>query len=271
MYKLIASDLDETLLDDHKQISTKSLDAIHKARELGIKFVPSTGRGFTLVQNVLRDLGLHDAAEEYVISFNGGMITENKQNKVIDFNGLPFDTIHTLFRLGIKKNVGIQVYTKTDVYIYRFNNDERNYLKNLTDSYIELKEPDISFLKDESLVKILFQNTNIPYLQTIRDEVLTFLDIPLSITYSSNRYLEFNQFGVDKGSALLKLANLLNIDRKEIIGIGDNHNDISLISSAGLGICVSNAAPDAKEHADYICQATNNESAIAEVIEKYVL
>ena len=56
MYKLIASDLDETLLDDHKQISTKSLDAIHKARELGIKFVPSTGRGVTLVQNVLLSL-----------------------------------------------------------------------------------------------------------------------------------------------------------------------------------------------------------------------
>jgi len=271
MYKLIASDLDETLLDDHKLVSIKNINAISKARELGVKFVPTTGRGFATIQNILKALELFDAAGEYSISFNGGMITENKHNKVIDFCGLPFETIHTLFQFGIKSDVGIQIYTKTDVYVYRFSYEEKEYLKNLADGCIELNKPDISFLKEEPLVKILFQNTDIPYLQSIEAEISKSIEIPLSITYSSNRYLEFNQVGVNKGSAILKLASLLNIDRQEIIGIGDNYNDISLITASGLGICVDNATAAAKEHADYICQATHNESAIAEVIEKYVL
>lgn len=270
MYKLIASDLDETLLDEHKQISRKNLDAIHKARELGIKFVPTTGRGFAAVQNILKDLGIYDVAGEYTISFNGGMVTENRHNKMIYFKGLPFDTVHALFEFGIKKDVGIQIYTKTDVYVYRFSDQEKEYLKDLADGCIELNEPDISFLKEASFAKVLFQNTNTPYLQSIEDEILRSMDIPLSITYSSNRYLEFNQAGVNKGSAVIKLANSLNIDSNEVLAIGDNNNDIAMISAAGLGACVANATTAAKEKADYICRATHNESAIAEVIKKYI-
>jgi len=271
MYKLIASDLDETLLDDHKQVSIKNINAIRKARELGIKFVPSTGRGYTTIQNVLKALDLFDTANEYTISFNGGMITENFRNNVIDFHGLSFDTIHTLFQFGVKKAVGIQIYTKTNVYAFRFSEEERAYLKSLADACIVFNEPDISFLKEEPLVKILFQNTDRSYLQSIEDELSDLIDIPLAISYSSNRYLEFNQDGVNKGSAVLKLASLLNIDREEVLGIGDNHNDLSLIQEAGLGICVNNAAAAVKEHADYICKANHNESAIAEVIEKFIL
>ena len=87
-YKLIASDMDETLLNDHHEICQRNIDLIKKAKELGVKFVPATGRGFMSIQNDLRLLDLYDQEGEYVISFNGGAISENKDNQVIDFQGL---------------------------------------------------------------------------------------------------------------------------------------------------------------------------------------
>ena len=83
MYKLIASDMDETLLNDHHEICQRNIDLILKAKEKGVKFVPATGRGFMSIQNDLKTLGLYDEADEYVISFNGGALTENKNNRLM--------------------------------------------------------------------------------------------------------------------------------------------------------------------------------------------
>jgi HAD superfamily hydrolase (TIGR01484 family) len=78
MYKIIACDLDETLLGTDRKISEKNKEAILKAKELGVRFVPATGRGYRTVEGNLKELGLYDLENEYVISFNGGAITENR-------------------------------------------------------------------------------------------------------------------------------------------------------------------------------------------------
>ena len=80
MYKLIVCDLDETLLDSEKKICQKNIDAIKKAREMGVKFIPATGRGYTCIDYVLNTLDLYDLEGEYAISTNGAIVTENKTN-----------------------------------------------------------------------------------------------------------------------------------------------------------------------------------------------
>ena len=75
MYKIIACDLDETLLSDDRSISKENIEAIQKAKELGVKFVPATGRGYNTVDGTLKELGLYDLENEYVISYNGGAIS----------------------------------------------------------------------------------------------------------------------------------------------------------------------------------------------------
>ena len=83
-YKLIVSDMDETLLNDNREISENNLKMIKLAKEkYGIKFVPATGRGYASIQNELARLGLHDLPGEYVISYNGAIITENKGNTLL--------------------------------------------------------------------------------------------------------------------------------------------------------------------------------------------
>ncbi|MEF9967918.1 MAG: HAD-IIB family hydrolase, partial [Longicatena sp.] len=79
MYKLIACDLDETLLNDNKEICERNIKAIQKAeREFGVKFIPATGRGYTCIDNVLKTLQVNNKSGEYTISNNGGVISENK-------------------------------------------------------------------------------------------------------------------------------------------------------------------------------------------------
>ena len=93
----------------------------------------------------------------------------------------------------------------------------------------------------------------------------------LDVSYSSNRYIEFNHQGVNKGQGLKKLADILGVDIKETIAVGDNFNDLSMIKVAGLGVGVQNTVEDMKKECDVITKATNNENAVAEVINKYIL
>ena len=90
MYKIIACDLDETLLRRDRKISEKDKQSIAKLKDLGVKFVPASGRNYVSIDAQLKELGTFDAENEYVISFNGGAITENKNHKLLHFDGIPF-------------------------------------------------------------------------------------------------------------------------------------------------------------------------------------
>ena len=85
MYKIIACDLDETLLGSDRTIPERNIRAIRKARDMGLRFVPATGRGYHSVAPTLKDLDLFQKEKEYVISYNGGAITENKDWRLLHF------------------------------------------------------------------------------------------------------------------------------------------------------------------------------------------
>lgn len=91
------------------------------------------------------------------------------------------------------------------------------------------------------------------------------------MSYSSGRYLEFNARGVNKGAGLLKLAAALGVDPADTIAIGDNWNDWPMIRDAALGVAVANAVEDMKPQCQYVCEATCDQNAVAEVINKFVL
>lgn len=269
MYKIIASDLDETLLCDDRSISQENIEAIQKAKDLGVKFVLATGRGFRTVDVTLKTLGLDDKKDEYVISFNGGAITENKGTKLLYFQGISYELANDLYQRGLNYDVCIHVYTKDKVYVYNFVDNEREFLNNRME-VIEIFDDNLEFIKDEDFVKVLYMNQDYSYLKQIEKD-LEHMTQDIDISYSSNRYIEFNHKGVTKGEGLKSLAKLLGVDMKDTIAIGDNFNDLSMIKVAGLGVGVQNTAQDMKHECDYITEATNNESAIAEVIHKFIL
>ena len=126
MYRIMFSDLDETLLVNH-HVPKVNQEAIFKAREKGLKFVPCTGRAFNMIPEILKEIGTYDKAGEYSLCFNGGRIVENKDNKVLHFKGLDFKQAKEIFENARNLDVCVLVFTLDCCYIFHADEDE-NYL-----------------------------------------------------------------------------------------------------------------------------------------------
>lgn len=269
MYRLIACDLDETLLQSwDKKVSQKNRDAIRRAEELGVRFVVTTGRGYETVDGTLEEIGLKGKAGQYVISFNGGAITENAGHRLLHLEGIPFSRAEELFARGLNYDVAIHIYTKDAVYIYNLSEDERQFLAGRMATEL-FDEKNLDFLQGQEIVKCIYSNTDYAYLRKIQAEIADLIG-DMEVSFSSNRYMEFNKKGVSKGNGLRRLAELLGIDMAETIAIGDNYNDLSMIRAAGLGVGVANTVEEMKGECDYITSANCDESAVAEVVERFV-
>ncbi len=271
MYKLIASDMDETLLNDQHKICQRNVELIMKAKEKGVKFVPATGRGFMSIQHDLKTLGLYDEIGEYVISFNGGALTENKDNQLLSFEGLSFEKTKEIFEYGLNCDVCQHIYTKDKVYVFNLSESEAERIKNQKVECIIMEENNMDFLRDEPIAKILYQNTDVPYLMSLEPLMKNIWEGECAVSYSSNRYMEFNKLGVDKGNGLKRLAKILGIDISETIAVGDNYNDMPMLKVAGLSVAAQNAVQDVKDACDITTDADNNMGVIAEIIERFIL
>lgn len=270
-YKLIACDMDETLLNSDHMICQRNIDAIKRAKkEFGIKFVPTTGRGYASLERDLKLLDLYDKEGEYVISFNGGALTENKNNRLLEFNGMTFSKMKEIFEFGLKQDVCIIIYTIDKLYVYNLSESERERIEHEKRKCTIMKENTVDFLEYEPISKILYQNVDMSYLRTLESKMKIITDGFCSVSYSSNRYIEFNSIGVDKGRGLKDLAKILNIDIKETIAVGDNFNDMAMLKVAGLSVAANNAVDDVKKACDYTTNANNNEGVVAELIEKFI-
>ncbi|MBQ1567431.1 MAG: HAD family phosphatase [Erysipelotrichaceae bacterium] len=265
MYRLILTDLDETLLTTDKHVSPADIQTISKLKDT--KLVLATGRGHFSIQNTLKEVGLYDKEDEYCISLNGAIITENKGNRIIHMEPLGYPDAVRLFETGLNHNVCIHIYTAVDCYGFRVFDNEREYLKNRI-NVIEFEGNDLSFLKDLPIMKVLYCNPDIDYLRDLKRKLD--LDDVYDVTLSANRYLEFNKKGVNKGQGLRKLAEYLNIPISETIAVGDSLNDLSMIKAAGLGIGVKNAADEIINDCDIILDSTNNDSPVTEIYERFI-
>ena len=268
MYKLIACDLDETLLtttDPH--VSKVNADAVKKLRSLGVKFVPATGRNFLTIKETLEELDLYDRENEYAISLNGAVLSENHNDRILYFHGIDFDLVKEIYERSKQYDVGLHVYTDTETYVKDLPVYEKEILSDRGLDFIEFN--DIEEFRDRKLAKILYINRDYNYLKKVEQDFTDILDC-VDLSYSSNRYFEFNAKGVNKGNGLRKLCEILKIDLSEVIAIGDNFNDLTMIEAAGLGVGVANAIPGMREHFDVITKNDCGHGAVAEVIERFI-
>lgn len=156
MYRLMFSDLDETLLVNH-HVPKMNQEAILKAREQGLKFVPCTGRAFNMIPDILKEIGTYDKAGEYSLCFNGGLIVENKDNKVLHFKGLDFKQAKEIFENARNLDVCVLVFTLDCCYIFHADEDEIQRKIAQKAKFKVIEDYDIDFLKDEKIAKILYE------------------------------------------------------------------------------------------------------------------
>lgn len=269
-YKIIACDMDETLLSSDASICRRNIEAIAKAKAQGVKFVPCTGRGFRSVEGVLKTLNLFDEAGQYVIGFNGASITENKGHRSLFWDPIPFDLADRIYRKSASYGLCMHIYTRDTVYISGVTPDEKDFLRGRM-AYVPTAEKTLDFLRGkEEVCKLIIMHTDYSRLQEIHAEMKPLLD-DITVSFSSNRYIEFMHKGVTKGVALLKLAAMLGVEPEETMAIGDNINDIEMLQAAGLSVGVHNLNPLIRQYCNVVTDATNNDGAVGEAIETFVL
>ena len=269
-YKIIACDMDETLLSSDASICRRNIEAIAKAKAQGVKFVPCTGRGFRSVEGVLKTLNLFDEANQYIIGFNGASITENKGHRSLFWDPIPFDLADRIYRKSASYGLCMHIYTRDTVYISGVTPDEEDFLRGRM-AYVPTAEKTLDFLRGkEEVCKLIIMHTDYSRLQEIHAEMLPLLD-DITVSFSSNRYIEFMHKGVTKGVALLKLAAMLGVEPEETMAIGDNINDIEMLQAAGLSVGVHNLNPLIRQYCNVVTDATNNDGAVGEAIETFVL
>ena len=156
MYELMLSDLDETLLVNH-HVPEFNVEAIKKARKHGLKFVPATGRAFNMIPEILKEIGTYDQEDEYSICFNGALIVENKNSKILNFKGLSFDVAKMLFDKARDYDVCVLVFTVDMCYIYNADPDEVQRKKDQKAPFVVVEDYNIDNLKNDRIAKILYQ------------------------------------------------------------------------------------------------------------------
>ena len=268
MHKIVASDMDETFLDHTHAVPQANVDAVRELRERGVLFVPASGRAYG---SILASLSpIRDLLEgSYVISYNGGCIHRVGEKSPLAQSELSRSDAERLLALGRAAGFGAHAYTMDGTcWGWGLVEAERRYLRGHME-ICDAPEEGMAFLGDTKVAKVLFVDPD--GLARLRGllERMRAADAGLlsrtEWTFSSNRYLEFNPAGVNKGHGLRRLAAALGIDMADTVAVGDSANDLAMIEAAGLGAAVANATPEVAAAADVRLDATCDDGAIAEV------
>lgn len=261
MIRLIASDLDGTLLNDEHKISEYNKRIISEVRKKGIKFILSTGRPTSAASKFLDDLNI----ETDMISFNGAMITD-RSGKILYEDNLESDIGKELIDIAKKYKVYYQGFLGE-----RWNiSDSKSEWLNFYISIAQINNYNVGFenIKDFSFSKFMFIGEN-----NILKEIVLELDKNLKdkvyYTFSRPVYLEVHNPNVSKANALSFLLNKYNIKRENIMAFGDNNNDIEMLETAGISVAVENAENTVKEKAKYITKS-NIENGVGYFINEYL-
>ena len=271
MYRIVATDMDETFLASDHTVPQANIDAILRMRELGVLFVPSSGRAHDSIMESLRDLPPACLEGSYVISYNGGCITRVGDDEPLVSHQISFETVKRLFDYAVDAGeIGMHIYQLDGtVWGWNLTDSELRYLKGHMG--IDVFEGDsIEFLRDVPLAKCLYVYEDLDLLHELALAMDPSLTEGLSTTFSSGRYYEFNPSGVDKGAGLRALAELLGIPLEQTIACGDSANDMAMVEAAGVGVVVSNATPDIVAVADYVATSSNNDGVFAEVLREFI-
>jgi len=269
--RLIALDLDGTLLDSQKRLSDENLAALTRAAEAGVHIVPTTGRFFDGMPEIIRKLPFL----RYAITINGAEAADVHTGEVFYKAEIPadraielmeyLDTLPVIYDCYMENAGWMTAAQKERIDGMVKNAHYRKMLHELRRPVPELK----TFVRERGrdVQKVQFF---IPTAE-LRQELLQLLPerFPnLAVSSSVSENIELNAAHATKGKALLALAERLGIPREGTMSFGDGLNDLSMLTAAGMGVAMENACPEAKAAADFIT-LSNDDHGVAYAIEKY--
>ncbi len=267
-YKILALDIDGTTINSQKEITPRTLTTLRKVQEMGIKLVLATGRPTYGMQFIADELQLAKYGG-YILSYNGGEITQANNNRVVFQQTLPTELLPTLYHAAKDAGVEISTYDKEYVISENIHNPYVQHEVNLIRMKALQVENFVAAATKARPIKCLIVGEPekiIPVGETLNQKYSS----EISAFRSEDFYLEVVPKGIDKALSLQKLLTELNLSPSEMIAMGDGHNDLTMIELAGLGIAMGNAKTELKAIADHIT-LTNDQDGVATAIEKFIL
>lgn len=265
-YELLVLDVDGTLVNTKKEITDRTRDAIVECQEKGIKVAIASGRCTEGIRHQAAAIGL-DRYGGYIISFNGGRITNFETGEVIYDITLPKGMLHELYDYSLQEGTGILTYHNGQIVAHSD-----------TDPYIvvDAKGCDIPIWVPEDFHRDVHFDGNKciltgdpEHLAELEKKAVKDFEGRLSVYRSEGFYLEMMPLGVDKAYGVSKLLARLGYRRGQMVCCGDGFNDLAMIEYAGLGVAMANAPEDLKKRADYIAPSCD-EDGLVDVIERFI-
>ncbi|MBU5455143.1 HAD family hydrolase [Caproiciproducens sp. MSJ-32] len=274
-YKMVCIDMDGTLLGKGKKISIVNKNAIKRVHNKGIQIVVTTGRIYNNAEYFSNFLGVNSP----VIAANGAIVRDKISNKVIYQNPISLNECFKLIDLLYEMKVFFHFYTIGGIYSSSIITEigTKIYMtkqvgyENLKIKYHVIKDKKKwkEFFEQNAnqITKCIAFSVNPAKIEKLKEKLK---DIDGIVYFGSgSRSVEIGNKGVSKGAAVKALAEHYGIKREEIMAIGDNENDMSMIEYAGLGVAMGNAIEPLKEIADYVT-SSNVEDGVAKALDKFI-
>ena len=288
MYKLVAIDLDGTMLNSYGIVTEKTKETIKKVENEGIEVIIASGRPIDSIREIAKEI----KSNNYFIAGNGAIIYDMKKDEIIYEKTMPKEKVLEIIKICEENSISYNVYTEQEIlatnlkynvlYYHKENLKKEeskktkiNIVQNMCE-YIKNKE-DARFLKiticDESktifnaIIRKLKEIKNIEVLEVSHMARITIVqgteEYPISYYYT-----EISRDNVDKCNAIEFLIVKLGIKKKEVMAIGDNINDKKMLENAGLGVAMKQSTPTILGLADEVTNS-NNKDGVAEILQKY--
>ena len=288
MYKLVAIDLDGTMLNSYGIVTEKTKNAILKAQNKGIEVIIASGRPIDSIKSIAKEI----KSEKYFISGNGAILYDIKNNEILYENTLNKNKVLEIIKICEENSIYYNIYTEKEIiakslnynvlYYYKenLNKDEENK------THINIIENIYDYVQNhnEKIVKITICDSNQAIFNSIMKKLKEISEIEvLEVSHMSRKiirqgtedvpieyyYTEISAKNVDKWNAIKILAEKLNIKNEEIVCIGDNMNDKKMIENSGLGVAMKGSTPDIIKVAKYVTE-TNDNDGVEKVINNIV-
>ena len=286
MYKLVAIDLDGTMLNQYGIITEKTKKAISKAQEKGVEVMIASGRAITSVKRFSKEIN----SNKYFISGNGAITYDIKNNKILYENILSKTKALKIIKICEENSIYYNVYTENGIIAKNLSYNTLYYYKdNLTKpdenrTHINIVENVYDYFeqREEKILKIMICDEHKTVFNSLVRKLKELSEIEvLEVSHMSRKiikqgtdeialeyfYTEVSAKDVDKWNALEEIIGLMNISKEEVVTIGDNANDLKMITNAGLGVAMGESAPYVKQSADIIAP-TNDEDGVAIILNK---
>ncbi|GHV73934.1 haloacid dehalogenase [Spirochaetia bacterium] len=265
--QMLAIDLDDTLLRSDLTISFRTRNAIRKAETQGCVVVLASGRIPSAMEHFARLLGLHKRPG-YLICNNGTMIQESHTGKLIYEAKIPSKTALIAYDLASAEGFPVQLYEDDIMYISR-PNEFADYDQKLT-GLRQVVVENFRAMVGHGCYKLLIPGDPMT-LRPLENILKTYIGEESTIFTSKPYFLEILPQGVDKGTGLAKVAEVLGIPRSAVLAIGDSMNDEAMIRWAGIGVAMANGDERIKDIAAMVTDKSNDDDGVADLIERYIL